>query len=443
MEHKAKGTIVFFSMDALGHVHPILSIVRELKKRGYRAIILTLRPLGIRNQLRSKGFDLEYCEECNQKETTVDTRDSEEIMEEVMRPLLANFRKGITDAYASTYRLDGALGKHLDDLIEMHDKLEAKLKSLEPDLIVFDHVVGAPCLTTVAPRYIRVYSGFPSVLYSSVNDNYSAGLGLSISKMEKKWKDFELKCKGPLRDKLRRYWAEKKAKDWPAELDMSTTSPYLNFYFGIRELGLEQEPTLKPLPDVWFRLEHTLDESDDVMTEFTIPKELADVPGNLIYFSLGTLVTGDVELINRLLEILSKSRNKFVVSMGQRHSRIKLHANMWGDKFVDQKAILKKANLFITHGGHNSIIESFYYGVPVIVLPVFADQFDSAQRVQDCGLGVRLSPYHCTEDELLGSIEKVLDNTKLQERLKSISSRLRSIKYHEIAADKIEQLLMV
>lgn len=441
MKQTPKGTIVFFSMDALGHIHPILSIVRELKRRGHKALILTSRPLGIAESLKAKGFDLEHCEESENKEPC--ERNSEEMLEELMQPLLSQFRKGITDAYASTYQLNGALGKHLDDMIEMHDKLEAKLKSLKPDLIVFDHVIGIPCLTTVAPRYIRVYSGFPSVLYSSINDNFSAGLGLSISKMDKKWKNFELKCKGPLREKLRRYWKEKKAEDWPTELDMSTTSPYLNFYFGPEELGLENEPSLKPLPDVWFRLEHTLDDSDEATSEFNIPRELAEVPGKLIYFSLGTLVTGDIDLINRLLEILSKSPNKFVVSMGQRHSRIKLYPNMWGEKFVDQKAILKKANLFLTHGGHNSIIEAFYYGLPVIVLPVFADQFDSAQRIQDCGLGFRLNPYHCTQDELLGSIDKVLSDLKLEQRMKSISSRLRSIKYHQIAADKIEQLLMV
>lgn len=72
---------------------------------------------------------------------------------------------------------------------------------------------------------------------------------------------------------------------------------------------------------------------------------------------------------------------------------------------------------------------------------MFADQFDSAQRVEDCGFGFRLNPFECTEDALLKSIDLLLDNSDLKMRLKEVSSRMQSIKYHEIAADKLEQLI--
>lgn len=439
---KWKGTVVFFSMDALGHINPILSIVKELRRRKYRAIILTTRPLNSASQFRSMGLELDYCEQPTNDNESAVGKTSEQALQEIMKPLIENFRKGEKEAYEAGYKIDGAVGKHLDDMINAHDIIENKLKSLKPDLIVYDHVIGTPCVTRVAPRWVRVYSGFPSALYSAINDNCSAGLGLKPSEMTKDWKEFEHRIKSPLRQKIREFFAEKGCPDWPLELDLTPTSPYLNFYLGPQELGLEKITKFKSLPDVWFRLEHTIDDTYDNNDDFETPETLTKLPGKLIYFSLGTLVTCDTYLINRLMKILSKSPNKFIVSMGQMFKHINLYPNMWGEKFVDQKAVLKKADLFITHGGHNSIIEAFYYGVPLIVLPVFADQFDSAQRVEDCGFGIRLNPFNCTQDELLKAVDSLLSNKELKESMRTISSRLRSIKYHEIAVDKIEQIII-
>ena len=46
--------------------------------------------------------------------------------------------------------------------------------------------------------------------------------------------------------------------------------------------------------------------------------------------------------------------------------------------------------LFITHGGMFGVQESIYHGVPLIVLPIFEDQFDNARRIEDKGLGAVL-----------------------------------------------------
>jgi UDP:flavonoid glycosyltransferase YjiC (YdhE family) len=448
-----KGTIVFFSMDAPGHIHPILSIVMELKRRQYRAVILTTRPLKGAERLKSMGIELSYCQDpagvsCPQKTKNESTSalTSEDVLRSIMKPMIENFRKEIADAYESCYTLDGVVGKHLADMMENHDIIENKLRSLNPDVIVYDHVIGLPCVVSVPKRWVRVYSGFPSAIYSALNDNYSAGLGLKPSESTREWKEFELKVKRPIRQKIREFWRAKGATDWPLELDLTPTSPYLNLYLGPQELGLEREAHLKPLPETWFRLEHTIDDDESSLDpkEFIVPEKLSTCQGKLIYFSLGTLVTCDIELINRLLEIFSKSPNRFIVSMGQMHEHIQLYDNMWGESYIDQRAVLKKADLFITHGGHNSIIEAFYYGVPgLIVLPVFADQFDSAQRVEDCGYGARLNPFHCTENALLIAIDRTLSDNKLKERMHEVSLRLRSIKYHALAADKLEQLITI
>lgn len=58
--------------------------------------------------------------------------------------------------------------------------------------------------------------------------------------------------------------------------------------------------------------------------------------------------------------------------------------------FVPQLEVLQHANLFITHGGMNSINEAMYYGVPMVVIPLDADQYINANRTVELGLASRI-----------------------------------------------------
>ncbi|GAC1483495.1 MAG: hypothetical protein PVSMB9_09330 [Candidatus Dormibacteria bacterium] len=97
-------------------------------------------------------------------------------------------------------------------------------------------------------------------------------------------------------------------------------------------------------------------------------------------------------------------------------------------------------DLVITHGGNNTVTESLYFGKPMIVLPLFWDQPDNAQRVQETGVGVRLDPYRCSEDGLLASIAALLSNDAHQSRLRRLSERLQREPGTGRAAELIERL---
>ena len=93
---------------------------------------------------------------------------------------------------------------------------------------------------------------------------------------------------------------------------------------------------------------------------------------------------------------------------------------------VPQTTLLDKVDLVITHGGNNTTCESFHFGKPMIVLPLFWDQYDNAQRVDEMGFGKRLDTYRVEKDELNTAIEMLLADTALRDRMADISARIRA-----------------
>ena len=77
----------------------------------------------------------------------------------------------------------------------------------------------------------------------------------------------------------------------------------------------------------------------------------------------------------------------------------------------------------------------------MIVLPMFADQYDNAQRLKETGLGARLDPYNFTEEQLIQSIDKLLDDAQLQQTLLEASKRIQNSNKHQELAIKIENLI--
>jgi UDP:flavonoid glycosyltransferase YjiC (YdhE family) len=113
---------------------------------------------------------------------------------------------------------------------------------------------------------------------------------------------------------------------------------------------------------------------------------------------------------------------------------------MWGEQFVPQTAIVPQCDVMITHGGNNTVGEAFTFGVPTIVLPLFWDQYDNAQRIDECGYGVRLSTYEFNDDELRATIERLSGDQQLAARLDAASKRLQASPGRVLAADLIEKV---
>jgi MGT family glycosyltransferase len=138
--------------------------------------------------------------------------------------------------------------------------------------------------------------------------------------------------------------------------------------------------------------------------------------------------------------VLAETPHRYIVSKGPRADEFDLPDNMWGEARIPQTSIIPSCDLVITHGGNNTTTEAFHFGKPMIVLPLFWDQYDNAQRVDELGYGVRLDTYAFADDELRGAVDRLLADRDLRTRMAAAGERIRAADGKRVAADLIEQL---
>jgi len=215
-----------------------------------------------------------------------------------------------------------------------------------------------------------------------------------------------------------------------APLEFAHTSTHLNLTLYPAEVDYARAVALD---HSWHNLEASVRTTEQ-------PYEVPPGDAPLVYLSLGSLGSADVLLMQRLIDTLADTSYRVIVSLGPQHELLKLPDHMTGAEFLPQTSILPQVDAVVTHGGNNTITECLWFGKPMVVLPLFWDQYDNAQRMDETGFGVRLDTYHHTPDELTGALARVLDDRELHARLEAIARRLRGRPGTERAADLIERL---
>lgn len=417
---KRKRTILFAPLDSAGHINSLISIANHLKLQGHRTVFLFMDPIS--NNLKQQGHEV-YDSTTPNLVDSVESDAAQDKWNEVIAACQEVWKSG--DVIRNLEEeLKIGFSTMIEDIKKLNGNIEKKLKLIKPDLIVIDHYFGIPALFKSKVPWVRIFSASPLALHNNP-DMPTAWLGLPTiwNKEDPKQKDYmerAIAAKKELYDSYNAYWRSFDLPDLPTDpIGYIPISPLLNLYMYPEELDY----TESELKD-WKRCDCMV--RDQKAGKFKIPEKLRDKPGKLIFLSLGSLASADVQLMTRLTSLLADCPHRFIVSKGPLHNQYDLPDNMWGEKSVPQLEVLTSIDLIITHGGNNTLTESFYYGVPgFIVCPLFGDQFDNANRIEEKGLGIRLDPYNCTKEQLLDAVETVLAKEDIKIRMKEISERMR------------------
>ncbi|XP_059499589.1 UDP-glucuronosyltransferase 2A1-like isoform X6 [Stegostoma tigrinum] len=143
----------------------------------------------------------------------------------------------------------------------------------------------------------------------------------------------------------------------------------------------------------------------------------------IVIFSLGSLVKNlTAEKANMIAEALGEIPQKVVWSYAGEQPKT-LASNTMLYKWLPQNDLLghPKTRVFITHGGTNGIYEAIYHGVPMIGIPLFADQPDNMAHMKAKGAAVVLSFVTLNKHDLVNAINTVINDTSYKENVLKLS----------------------
>ena len=422
-EHR---TIVFFPEGAFGPTNNCIGIGNVLKARGHRVVFVVEESFA--GTLEAQGFEEARIRLSPPAET-------EEVpgqfWKDFIRDTAPEFRKPTIAQLESFLR--PTWQALIDGAIYANERLSAIFDELRPDAIVEDNVVAFAAIATSGRPWARITSCNPLELKDpALPPVFSGYPSAGRAGWREFWAEYD-RVLGPQVAAFDAWLRDHGAPPLPGPRDYIWESPYLNLYVYPAEADY---PRQVPLGPTFHRLDSSVRTTDARYREH----ERLGTDGALVYLSLGSLGSADVGLMKRLIDVLGRTRHRYIVSQGPRHELIELAGNMVGAEFLPQPAILPLVDLVITHGGNNTVTESWQAGKPMIVLPLFWDQYDNAQRVAELGLGVRLATCSFDEAELTGAIERLLADTAVHRRLAGIAARLQANPGTVRAADLIERL---
>jgi UDP:flavonoid glycosyltransferase YjiC (YdhE family) len=419
-------TVVFFPEGAFGPTNNCVGIGSVLRRRGHRVVFVVEQSFA--GTLEARGFE----------EARMRLQPPPEVEEEpgqfwkdFIRDTAPEFRKP-TIEQLETF-LKPTWQALIDGAMYVDDRLSEIFDELRPDVIVEDNVVGFPAIPTSGRPWVRITSCNPlEVKDPDLAPVFSGYPQADRSGWEAFWREYD-RVLGPQIAAFETWARERGAPPLPTPRDYIWESPFLNLYVYPEEADYERS---RPLAPTWRRLDSSVRSTDETYAEH----ERLGSDGALVYLSLGSLASADVALMRRLVDVLGRTPHRYIVSKGPQADLYDLADNMVGAEFLPQPAILPLVDLVITHGGNNTVTEAWSFGKPMVVLPVFWDQYDNAQRVDELGLGVRLPTYAFDEDDLTSAIDRLVHDRRLGERLEALSAQLQTRPGTVVAADAIEDL---
>ena len=420
-------TVVFFPEGAFGPTNNCVGIGDVLRARGHRVVFIveesfagTLEARGFEERLMRLGPKPEVEEAPGQ------------FWKDFIRDTAPVFRTPTIE------QLSGFIQPTWQALVDgaryVNPRLEEIIAELRPDVICEDNVPSFPALPACGRPWVRIVSCNPlevrdpaiPPVFSGLPDRRHLRLGRVLGRVRPR----PPRSCGPSSTPSHRRPGAPPLPD----LEFIHASPHLNLYVYPDELDY---PRSRPLGPTWQRVESCVRSSD---AAFEIPESLRGGDGGLVYLSLGSLGSADVDLMRRLVDVLGRTPHRYIVSKGPQHDQYELAANMWGEEFVPQPSVLPLVDLVITHGGNNTTTECFHFGKPMVVLPLFWDQYDNAQRVHETGFGVRLPTYDFGDADLAAAVDGLLADADLRRRMAAIAARLQAAPGTVRAADLIERV---
>lgn len=392
---------VFLNMPGWGHVNPTLPVVQELVRRGHEVSYYLTEDF--RETIQATGATFQPYESKHS---------------ELVARGLGGFNAGVGPTML------------MADMHYVPQQVIDRIRAEQPDTIVYDFMCAwaKPLVETLHLPAVATRASYASNEQFNLFERVRANLQKAPGARE-----FMERIKA-MRASNAEY-AEASGDPLATLFSMFSSAEQLNIIFMP---GLFQ-PMVETFDERYLFVGPSIS-SRPQKTDFPFDQLNNELP--LLYISLGSIATNQPEFYKHCFEAFGGQEWQVVLAIGKQIDPGQLGpvpANFLLSPYVPQLDILPRTQVFITHAGTNSVMESMYYGVPMVLIPQQPEQQMHALRATELGLGVLLDKGDVTSTALRAAVDQIAQDKAYRERAQSMQQVTRDAGGYQRAVDAIVQ----
>lgn len=380
--------IVFFCIPAYGHTNPTIEVVRELTNRGHKVRYYSFDEF--EEKIKGAGAEFISCDDYLPK---LEPKDEKKIGKD----------------FAALIEMVS------DTTIALDEKVCRELKEFKPNCIVSDSLcfwgklfakkLSIPYVCSTTTFAFNKYTA--KMMKQSFNEIIRMILG--IRRINKKLKLLR-KCGYDIKNLI----------------SIIENGNDIN---TIVYTSKEFQPMVETFSDKYS------------FVGPSVADEIAEVKDKIrknIYISLGTVNNKNIKFYINCIKAFENSDIDVIMSVGKDTDILKLGYipdNFKIEKSVKQVKVLQNTDVFITHCGMNSVNESLYYGVPMVLFPQQGEQKMVAQRVSELGAGIMLKKGDAKH--IKDAVLQVISTNEYRHNANKLKESFKNAGGYKKAADKI------
>lgn len=384
--------IAFFCIPAHGHTNPTLEVVKELVKRENEVWYYSYDTM--KEKILSTGARYISCDKYD-IQMNLDPKDADRVGKDI--------------AFSTEIMVNTTLA--------MEDSIVEEMKAWKPDCIVADSVAvwGKLIALKLGIPFVSSTTTFAFNQYSSriMKTSFKQMLNMILSMR---------KCSSLVKKLNDKGYPVKKIlsliqNDNNTETIVYTSPEFQPYSETFSDKYLFIGPSIRKL-------------------EYDVKKP----ERTTVYISLGTVNNMRTEFFKNCIKAFKDRELDVIMSVGDIvdiHELGDIPENITVKSSVNQIEVLHKADVFLSHCGMNSVNESLYCQVPLVLYPQTSEQSGVAQRVSDLGAGAFLGKP--TPENIYRSVMNVLDTPSYKENAVKIAESFYRCGGAKAAADKIEE----
>jgi UDP:flavonoid glycosyltransferase YjiC (YdhE family) len=166
-----------------------------------------------------------------------------------------------------------------------------------------------------------------------------------------------------------------------------------------------------------------------------------------VYVTLGTEVNTEPELYPRvmrtIIEGLRDMKINLIVTLGRDKDPAEFGpqpANVHIERYIPQSLLLRRCELMVMHGGSNSLLQALDSGIPMVVVPLIADQFFNAHVAHGLGLGPVVQREQLAPESIRAAVEEALDNPSYKQNVERLQAEMHALPGMEYAVRLVERV---